>query len=674
MRSSGEWEVDSDTVHWDDACWRMLGYDPAEQGLLSFADWRAQLHPDDRVQVESVVLDQIQCGEPFTIEFRYRCADGDWLWVLARGQVMERAPDGSPQRVLGTHVEIEQLKRTELALRRREQELAEAKRIGQLGHWHYDVQTGALEWSEEIYAFFGVDPAEGPLSFERFLEMVSPEDRATILACREQLLQRGGFHEFEHRIQRPDGRERTLHERGYAVFDDAGRPLCIRGTTQDVTEQRAIERELRERQDWLDREQEIAERIIARAMRSDDLEAPGLRYAYQPAAILSGDILLAERRPNGNLLILIGDFTGHGIGAAVGVPGLAMAFYEQVSRGVHPALLLEDINDRLYQSLPTDMFLAAALIEVDAWQARVGVWNAGMPPLWLLRGHEVVARFDASALPLGVMPGSAQGQKGLAYVPVPEGCYLYACSDGIVEAVDDTGAQYGVEGVERILVDVGPEKGLDHFLERVRALRSDKEQRDDMTLVALELDRLLAEHQRADCDIAGSVDCHIELVLDELMIARTNPVPAVMELLDDLLTLGSDRQNLYVVVAELYNNALEHGVLGLDSSLKDSADGFEAYYQQRREALERLTSGEIIFRLACDPDSADGQGVIIEIEDSGPGFNYEQVLTDQDAGHLADVAGGALAAGHGILLVRSLCQEVTYFSPGNRVRARYSLQ
>ncbi|MFW6278418.1 MAG: PAS domain-containing protein, partial [Halorhodospira sp.] len=243
-----EWHLDSDSVYWDDACWRMLGYDPGEGRTLSFADWQAQVHPEDLTQVEPVVRSQIGRGEPFTIEFRYRCADGGWLWVQARGQVMERTLDGSPQRVMGTHVEIDQLKRSELALREREQELAEAKRIGQLGHWSYDMLTGTMAWSNEVYACFGVDPEQGPMDFERFMGMVHPEDREALQAVIDRALQSGELQEIEYRIQRPDGSERTLYERGYTEFDAAGRPLRVRGTTQDVTEQRALERALRERE------------------------------------------------------------------------------------------------------------------------------------------------------------------------------------------------------------------------------------------------------------------------------------------------------------------------------------------------------------------------------------------------------------------------------------------
>ena len=125
-----EWDLEHDAVHWDDATWRMLGHDPAAEGrTLRYADWQARVHPEDLLHVEPVVQSHIARGEPFTIEFRYRRADGGWLWVQARGQIMRRTPHGQPQRLLGTHVEIEQLKHSEIALRQRERWLGELQAI-----------------------------------------------------------------------------------------------------------------------------------------------------------------------------------------------------------------------------------------------------------------------------------------------------------------------------------------------------------------------------------------------------------------------------------------------------------------------------------------------------------------------------------------------------------------
>ncbi|MBK1726008.1 SpoIIE family protein phosphatase [Halorhodospira neutriphila] len=416
----------------------------------------------------------------------------------------------------------------------------------------------------------------------------------------------------------------------------------------------------------LEEEQKTAERIVDRATTSSALETPGLRYVYRPAAILGGDILLAASRPNGNLLVLLGDFTGHGIGAAVGVPALATLYYDMVAQGAHPAEMLDAINERLYRSLPPEMFLTAALVEIDPGQRRIGVWNAGMPPVWLIREGAVRERFDSGDLPLGVTRDTAPGRRTLTYCEAAPGSYLFACSDGVTEAAGPEGARYGTEGVEASLTGAPAAQALDGLLEGLERFRGGAEPGDDTSLVALELDRLFAAGAD-DPAYTEPMQWQAELVLDARSLASVSPVPTLMRMLSELGALEADRQTLYTVTAELYNNALEHGILQLDSSLKGDEAGFEAYYRQRAEALAGLSTGEIRLRLAYAAQREDS-GVVIEIEDSGEGFDYERVL---DSSGPADGEAQRLVAGRGILLVRSLCDELVYFPPGNRVRARY---
>jgi len=85
----------------------MLGYDPDEYKAYTLDNWFTDLHPDDHNQVK-VTLQGYLAGEldEYRVEFRYRCADGSWLWILSIGKIVKRDVHDRPLRMLGTHTDI----------------------------------------------------------------------------------------------------------------------------------------------------------------------------------------------------------------------------------------------------------------------------------------------------------------------------------------------------------------------------------------------------------------------------------------------------------------------------------------------------------------------------------------------------------------------------------------
>jgi signal transduction histidine kinase len=120
-------------------------------------------------------------------------------------------------------------------LHAREQQLAEAQQLTHIGSWDWDVRTGALTWSDEMYRIYGLDPEDGPITFEQYSALQHPEDGPRTQEIIAASLQNGEPFDFLHRIVRPDGTERTLRGVG-RVEMEAGRPVRMLGTGQDVTD------------------------------------------------------------------------------------------------------------------------------------------------------------------------------------------------------------------------------------------------------------------------------------------------------------------------------------------------------------------------------------------------------------------------------------------------------
>ena len=111
-------------------------------------------------------------------------------------------------------------------------------------------------------------------------------------------------------------------------------------------------------------------------------------------------------------------------------------------------------------------------------------------------------------------------------------------------------------------------------------------------------------------------------------------------------------EGLALIVAELVNNAVEHGVLGLSSSMKDGDGGFEAYYAARAAGLATLNSGSV----GVEIDGDDDTGVRVSVTDSGPGFRDAPATPESASLH-----------GRGLALIRGLGAQVSVEAPGNRV-------
>ncbi|MBN2872446.1 MAG: diguanylate cyclase [Halothiobacillaceae bacterium] len=124
--------------------------------------------------------------------------------------------------------------------------LNEAQRIAQVGNWAFDVQSGALTWSDQVFRLFGYPPRSFSPTYERFLEIVHPHDRERVSGAVAEALETGRAYQVTHRVVLPDGHTRYIHERAALERDEKSQAVVIVGTAQDISDQVAAEKESRE--------------------------------------------------------------------------------------------------------------------------------------------------------------------------------------------------------------------------------------------------------------------------------------------------------------------------------------------------------------------------------------------------------------------------------------------
>jgi len=120
--------------------------------------------------------------------------------------------------------------------------LSQAQALAHIGSWEWDIRSGAVSWSDELYRIYGLEPQSVVIDYRTFLERVHPGDRGSVEEAVRRARDNEGSFSFVHRIVVDDGRERILHGRGSVVADEAGAPARMVGTAQDVTEQHQVER------------------------------------------------------------------------------------------------------------------------------------------------------------------------------------------------------------------------------------------------------------------------------------------------------------------------------------------------------------------------------------------------------------------------------------------------
>jgi CheY-like chemotaxis protein len=417
----------------------------------------------------------------------------------------------------------------------------------------------------------------------------------------------------------------------------------------------------------LQREYAVAEKLFSTIVHPGCLDALHLKYLLSPMAIFNGDLLLAARTPSGGLHIMLGDFTGHGLPAAVGAMPLADIFYAMTAKGYAISDIVAEANQKLKAILPTGLFCAAALLDLDATYSQLTVWNGGLPDVLIRQpSGGPLRRLRSQHLPLGVVD-NARLDRRVDVLDLVPGERVYAYTDGVIETSAPTGEMFSQPRLEVYLTqDCVPEQVFETICDGLTAFRAGGPQRDDLTLIEITCDARLANQISSEVtasSVARAPACwHMTLELDAMTLRTLDPLPQIMQMLMALQGLHNHRERLYTILAELFANALEHGLLDLDSGLKHTPQGFVAYYTAREQSLAALEHGWIKIILTHKAMGAAGQ-LTLRIEDSGPGFDYQR--------RWPDLTVNMTHSGRGIPLVRALCQALAYHGAGNCVEAVY---
>lgn len=449
----------------------------------------------------------------------------------------------------------------------------------------------------------------------------------------------------------------------------------INGYARVLEMQDSVRQQTTELLDWRNDAEEqarLAYHVLNRLADADGLNDPLLNWFNIPATTFSGDLFCAARGPDGVLYLMLADAAGHGLAAALSALPLTQVFYGMVTKGFPLASIAQELNRKLKAIMPADRFVAAILAAVDIDHRTLEIWNGGLPDaLFIDALGSIQKRWPSRHPPLGVMPPTIfSGVTETFHFHHPGELVVF--SDGLVEIDTGHGNHFDMSMLEGALQRTPRGHSLAGIRDHVDAYLHGQPGHDDISCavvsVPLEEDKILPVAAAQSLQLGPVSEWRLELAWSAQELREIDIIPAVLGLTNQIRILKAHQGVLFLVLSELYNNAMDHGLLGLDSSRKDAEGGFEDYLAQRAQRLAELKHGRIdmILHLHMQDEAAV---LDITLADSGPGFDFNRYM----AASAAPESDTRQYHGRGISLVRQLSMDVAYSGTGNRVWARYKL-
>lgn len=247
-------------------------------------------------------------------------------------------------------------------------------------------------------------------------------------------------------------------------------------------------------------EQLIARQILAFALSERNIKFEEIKLFSKSKEIFNGDLFLTSKRPDGGLHILLADFTGHGLSAAIGALPVADVFSAMTNKGFELKDILENINNKLHTLLPVSMFMACSALKIQADFKLASVWNGGMPDIYLRDSQtgEIRTKIKSSHIPLGIDEAiSSSFNLNVIDINCNDQFILY--TDGLTEAENSDGDMFGYHHFEQCLKYNQEKKCINKkILSCFNQFCGEVEPNDDVTLVCIPCAKPMTEIKKSD--------------------------------------------------------------------------------------------------------------------------------------------------------------------------------
>lgn len=410
----------------------------------------------------------------------------------------------------------------------------------------------------------------------------------------------------------------------------------------------------------------VAQKLFEHIAERGRFDFPNLDIRALSLEAFNGDIVLAAPLGKGRLRLLVGDFAGHGLGAALGAMPVSDVFYAMTRRRFPIEAVVREIGGKLYRMFPRHQFLAAAVADIDTVAQKALVWNGGLPASVVLdAGGRIIGRAPSRHLALGVQSARDLVPQ-VTELSLPLGGRLVLYTDGLIEARSPSGESFGDERLEKLLSENAGDDWFASLWSSFETFQDGNPQGDDVTLVGLrhtEALRAALVTRAPSGGLGAESEISIRLGFDHTALREPDPLAPLRILIEASPALVAVAAELYTIACELFANAVDHGLLRLDSKIKAQPGGFEEYYRRRETALRELASGKITMVFEVLP-TAGRRFATIRISDDGPGITEDVLRAVRDP---------KARSGRGLPLITELGAELRILDGGRTIEAQFPL-
>jgi signal transduction histidine kinase/DNA-binding response OmpR family regulator len=513
-----------------------------------------EMRADPAMSLVPVVMLSARAGDEATVEGLEAGVDDYLIKPFAARELLAR---------VRANLELDRARRARSELERSQQLLDQAQQLAGVGSWELDLESGSILASDEFVRQMGISAVDlREQGLRMALDRLHPEDLPKVNAAITATVETGIPLDYEVRILQSGDGERVFHTIGVLERDSDGRPVRLRGSNQDITEQRQADAAVAAAaaaQEAAVREHRIADELQrsllpAPRFTPDHLEVATFYRAGVEGTQVGGDWYDVIELGADRTALVMGDVMGRGVRAAAVMGQLRAAVRAYARLDLAPADVLEFL-DGVVRDLGDDQIVTCVYAVYDPGDRTLVYANAGhLPPLFVATPGEPPRRLTGAAgPPLGAGPVTLPEER----VTLSPGSLLTLYTDGLVEHRDQ-GIDDGIDLLSAELSAIGGALAEvpDHLVSRLLPGGP----ADD---VAILLARITDEAERT-----RSVQRQVQ--------AEASAVPETREFVNRTLSgwavPASVTADIVLLTSELVANAVLHGRPPIELRLRRTAN------------------------------------------------------------------------------------------------------